>query len=312
MMRSVILDVDTGHDDAVAIMMAGRSLSIKLEAITVTAGNQTLDKTVRNTLNVCSALSINVPVYSGMSRPLLKDLQTAPLIHGESGLDGPVFTECAIKSEKEHAAVFLARKIMNTPSGEITIVATGPLTNIAMAIRLEPSIVGRVRELVIMGGSIGQGNITPAAEFNTYADPEAASIVFSSGIPITMIPLDVTRTVSLTPDRLAHLSQVPGKAAELFTASMNFYSTACSKYIGESAAMHDPCCIAWIEDPALFTTVKKYVAIETLGVHTRGKTVVDMSGVSKKEPNAQVALTIDAERFWAVLEEALLRYHNLA
>ena len=250
--RTVILDVDTGHDDAVAIMMAGRSSTLRLDAITVTAGNQTLAKTLRNTLNVCSALSLKVPVYPGMRGPLLRPLEPAPLIHGESGLDGPKFPECTLESRKEHAAVFLARRIMKAPAGTITVVATGPLSNIAMALLLEPSIAKRMRELVIMGGAVGWGNITPAAEYNSYADPEAARIVYASGASITLIPLDVTRTVTLTKERLAHLSRIPGKGAELFTASMTCYSAACAKYIGESASMHDPCCIAWLEKPVRY------------------------------------------------------------
>lgn len=310
--RTVILDVDTGHDDAVAIMMAGRSRTLRLDAITVTAGNQTLAKTLRNTLNVCSALSLKVPVYPGMRGPLLRPLEPAPLIHGESGLDGPKFPECTLESRKEHAAVFLARRIMKAPAGTITVVATGPLSNIAMALLLEPSIAKRMRELVIMGGAVGWGNITPAAEYNSYADPEAARIVYASGASITLIPLDVTRTVTLTKERLAHLSRIPGKAAELFTASMTCYSAACAKYIGESASMHDPCCIAWLEKPDLFTTEKKFVSVETEGTLTRGTTVVDHTGVLKKDPNARIALTIDAQRFWDLLEAALQRYQMLA
>lgn len=310
--RSVILDVDTGHDDAVAIMMAGRSKQLHLEAVTVTAGNQTLPKTLRNTLNVCSSLAIHVPVYPGMRSPILRKLEPAPLIHGQSGLDGPKFPECSLKSQKEHAAVFLARRIMEAPAGEITVVATGPLSNIAMALLIEPAIARRLRELVIMGGASGRGNITPAAEFNVYADPEAAGIVFASGAPITLVPLDVTRTVTLTKERLAHLSRVPGKAAELFSASMTCYSAACSKYIGESASMHDPCCIAWLEEPDMFTTEEKYISVETESRLTRGATVVDHAGVLKNDPNIRLVTTIDAERFWALLEEGLRRYRNLA
>ncbi len=310
--RSIILDVDTGHDDAVAIMMAGRSRQLHLEAVTVTAGNQTLPKTLRNTLNVCSALSIHVPVYPGMRGPMHRKLEPAPLIHGQSGLDGPKFPEYTLKSKKEHAAVFLARRIMEAPSGDITVVATAPLSNIAMALLLEPSIARRMRELVIMGGASGRGNITPSAEFNIYADPEAASIVFSSGAPITLVPLDVTRTVTLTKERLAHLSRVPGKATGYFTASMTCYSAACSKYIGESASMHDPCCIAWLEEPDMFTTEQKYIAVETGSQLTRGATVVDHAGVQKNDPNVRLVTSIDTERFWALLEEALQRYRNLA
>lgn len=309
--RRVILDVDTGHDDAVAIVMAGRSPAIELDAVTVTAGNQTIDKTLRNTLNVCSALFLETPVYRGMHSPLIRKLEPAPLIHGESGLDGPSFPVCTKVVEKEPAPAFIARHIMENPPKEITIVATAPLSNIAMALLLEPAIAGRIRELVIMGGAVGVGNITPSAEFNFYADPEAARIVFSSGAPITLVPLDVTRTVTLTNKRLARLSKIPGAVSGYFTASMTCYSAACAKYIGESASMHDPCCIAWLEDPSAFTCEKKYITVETDGTLTRGKTVVDVFGVLDKEPNINLVTAINEQRFWTLLEEALLRYRDI-
>lgn len=304
----LILDVDTGHDDAVAIMMAAHNPAIDLCAITVTAGNQTLDKTLVNTLHVCSALSIDVPVYAGMSRPLLSPLVTASKIHGESGLDGPVFPPCNKKEEKEHAVVFLVNTIMEHPAKQFTIVATGPLTNIAMALRLEPTIAHKIARLLIMGGSMTQGNVTAQAEFNIHADPEAASIVFDSGIMPVMVGLDVTRALVLTRERLDLLSQIKGPAASIFSASMEHYMAACLQYIGESPAMHDPLCVALAADPSLCQTKKYFVGVECSGALTRGRTVVDLSGVSQKAPNAEVALTIDEKRFWAMLEATLQRY----
>lgn len=306
--RSVILDVDTGHDDAVAIMMAGRDPAINLVGITVTAGNQTLPKTLRNTLNICTALSIEVPVYAGMQRPILAELRTAPRIHGETGLDGPVFDGVPRRAALGYAPVFIVETIMSRPVGEITLIATGPLSNIAMALRLEPEIAGRIKELVWMGGSAGRGNVTPSAEFNAYADPEAAAIVFSSGLPIVMIGLDVTTTVTLSEEKLESLSLVPGPAAAIFSASMRQYRAACLRVIGEGPVMHDPCCVAYVSASDAFTVRRCRVDLELQGNHTRGRTVVDFSAAAVKESNASVALTLDAGRFWDMLEAALRRY----
>jgi len=310
--RRIILDVDTGHDDAVAIMMAARNPLLDLVGITVTAGNQFLPKTLKNTLNLCSSLLIQAPVYAGMTRPLLCELEPASLIHGESGFDGPVFGPCSKQASPGHAVNFIIETIMSCPALEITLVALGPLTNIAMALRLEPALADRVKEIVLMGGSINEGNVTPSAEFNIHTDPEAASIVFSSGAPLTMIGLDVTRSVALSSDRLAHLRTIPGPAAKIFAASMDNYSAACMKYIGESPAMHDPCCIAYVTDPSLFTWKPFFVDVEVQGRSTRGRTVVDVTGVTQENANASVALTVDGARFWAMLEEALRRYSDPA
>ncbi|HNY21482.1 MAG TPA: nucleoside hydrolase [Treponemataceae bacterium] len=310
--RRIILDVDTGHDDAVAIMMAGRDPALRLEAITVTAGNQTLPKTLRNTLNMCSALGIDAPVYAGMTRPLVRELVPASRIHGESGLDGPRFDSCDRVAENGHAAAFIARKIMECEPGEITLVAVGPLSNVAMAIRLEPAICSRVREIVLMGGSMGAGNVTPSAEFNIHADPEAASIVFGSGARLTMMGLDVTRNVTLTPDLLERFAAFPGRAAGIFAASMRSYAAACEKYIGERPAMHDPCCVAYVSDPSLFTLRDYRVDIELSGEYSVGRTVVDFHGATLLKPNVSVAQSVDEPRFWRMLEADLLRYGDLS
>lgn len=306
--QKVILDVDTGHDDAVAIMMAARNPAIELVGITVTAGNQTLPKTLKNTLNVCSALSIDAPVYAGMTRPLLRELEVAARIHGESGLDGPVFGPCEKRARPGHGASFIVDAVMSSEPGEITLVAVGPLSNVAMALRLESEVAHRVREIVLMGGSFSGGNVTPSAEFNIHADPEAASIVFSSGAPVVMVGLDVTRKVLLTAERREYLAAIPGEAARIFGASMRQYTAACERYIGECPAMHDPCCVAYVADPSLFTGKRYSVEIECSSSLTRGRTVVDLTGVTGKAPNANVLLTVDEERFWAMLEAALRRY----
>lgn len=309
--RRIILDVDTGHDDAVAIMMAARDPALALEGITVTAGNQTLPKTLRNTLNLCSALNIEAPVFAGMTRPLLAELSPASLIHGDSGFDGPVFDSCDKTPERLHAVNFIIDSVMAASPGEITLVAVGPLSNVAMALRLEPLIAPRLRELIVMGGSMGRGNVTPSAEFNIHADPEAASIVFASGANITMIGLDVTTTVVLDDSRLATFRKIPGRAAAIFGASMDHYSAACKKYSGECPAMHDPCCVAYASDPSILLSKKLSVEIELSGTYTRGRTVVDSADVTGKDANALVALSIDSDRFWDQLDAAFRRYGDV-
>ncbi len=303
--RRVILDVDTGHDDAVAIMIAASAPELTLEAITVTAGNQTLDKTLSNTLNLCDALGIEAPVFAGMTKPLMRDLVPAARIHGESGLDGPVFQPRKKIAEKEHAAVALARMVTEAPPNSLTLIAVGPLTNVAMAIRLEPTVATKLRELIIMGGSIGRGNVTPSSEFNIHADPEAAAIVFSSGAPITMVGLDVTTKITLDEARLASLSSIGGPAAEIFSKSMGNYMAACRHYLGEYPAMHDPSCVAYAIEPKLMTLREYHVEVEYSGTFTLGRTVVDTAGVTKKAPNARVGVDADETIFWPLLARAL-------
>jgi len=309
--RKVILDVDTGHDDAVAILMAARHPALDLLGITVTAGNQTLPKTLNNTLNLCDALVIDAPVYAGMTRPLLSELVPASRIHGESGFDGPVFGPRRKESAPGHAVRFIIDTVMASPPGEVSLIAVGPLTNVAMAMRLEPQLPLMLDELIVMGGSSGAGNVTPSAEFNIHADPEAAAIVFDSGAPLVMFGLPVTTTVVLDRERLARYARLPGAAARIFAASMERYSAACERYIGESPAMHDPCCVAYAAEPDISRLGRYRVDIELSGTHTRGRTVVDVHGVTGRPANASVALDIDRDRFWALLEASLARYSDL-
>ena len=195
--EKIILDCDPGHDDAVAIMLAAINPKIELLGITVVAGNQKLEKTVNNALKVCNHLNLDVPVYSGMSRPMIREQLIADDIHGETGLDGPKFEELKIKAEDKHAVNFIIDTLMNSDE-KITLVPTGPLTNIGMAIRFEPRIIEKINRIVLMGGSYQLGNMTPAAEFNILADPDAAHIVFSSGVKVVMMGLDLTRQASAT------------------------------------------------------------------------------------------------------------------
>ena len=221
--RKIILDCDPGQDDAIAILLAGRHPRLELLGITVVAGNQTLDKTLKNALHVTQHLGLEVPVYAGASRPLVRETQaTAGEIHGESGLDGPVFAPLVKKAEEQHGVWYLIETLMAS-QGDITLVSCGPMTNIALAMRLEPKITSKIKELVFMGGAYGLGNVTPAAEFNFYCDPESARIVLNSGCPMTMMGLDLTAQALCTREIVQRMKKAKNKAAELFCDTMSFY-----------------------------------------------------------------------------------------
>lgn len=303
-MERIILDVDTGHDDAAAIILAAGSKKIVIEGITVVAGNQVLEKTVKNTLNVCDALHIETGVYAGIGKPLFKELCVAALIHGESGYDGPVFENCKKKIESKHAVNFIIDTI-NANLGVISLLASAPLTNIAAALIQDPSIAQKVKQIILMGGCCDHGNITPSAEFNIFEDPESASIVFSSGAPIVMMGLEATKKVLITYERLEHFRKIPTHAARIFCDSMEKYIPACNNYLGEYPAMHDPCCCAWLLEPEIFECIKCNVAVELKGEYTYGRTVVDKTGISRRPQNALVAVNADEKLFWPLFENSL-------
>jgi|YelNatPaOPRAMG01_1025707.scaffolds.fasta_scaffold10988_6 ribosylpyrimidine nucleosidase len=309
--QKIILDVDPGHDDAAAIMLAAVAPNIDLLAITVVAGNQTLEKTSINALNVCSVAGIsNIPVAAGMSRPLVREQVIAANIHGETGLDGPHFGEPTVKLDKRHAVDLIIELLMRS-EGDITLVPTGPLTNIAMAIRKEPRIVPKIKQIVLMGGAYQLGNYTPAAEFNIYADPEAAHIVFTCGRPITMMGLDLTRQALARQEEVARIRSIGNKASILFAELMEFFSKTQKEVFGwDAPPLHDPTTIAWLIDPTCIETKPMYVAIELRGEHTYGRTVCDYYGVTGKQPNAQVAIKLNYRKFWDIMYDTYKLYER--
>ena len=220
--RKIILDCDPGHDDAVAILLAAKNPNLELLGITVVAGNQTLENTQRNALRVVQHLSLDIPVYAGCGQPMVRDKVTAGDIHGETGLDGPVFDPLTRKIEAEHAVNYIVKTLMNSDE-KITMVTTGPMTNLGMAIRMEPKILDKIQEIVFMGGSYANGNVTPAAEFNILADAEAAHVCISSGLPITMVGLDVTRKALCYPKIVERMRKMGNKASVLFADLMAFF-----------------------------------------------------------------------------------------
>jgi purine nucleosidase len=304
MPRKIILDCDPGHDDAMAILLAHGNPEIELLAITTVAGNQTLDKTSLNARRVCTVAGVRVPVAAGCDRPLTRELKTAAYIHGESGLDGPAFGDPAVPLDERHAVDLIIESIMRS-TGDITLVPTGPLTNIAMAIRKEPRIVHKVQEVVLMGGAYTRGNTTPAAEFNIYADPEAAAIVFTAGWPLTMVGLDLTHQALATPVVLERIAGLGTPVARIAVELMEFFRESYRRNAGfDAPPVHDPCPVARVIDPKVMQCVDAFVAIETRGEFTSGMTVTDFRS---DRPNAKVATRLDVDKFWNLMVDAIKR-----
>ena len=304
----IILDCDPGHDDAVAIMLAGKSPKIDLLGITVVAGNQTLDNTQRNALNVVQCLGLDVPVYAGCGQPMIREKMTAGDIHGKTGLDGPVFEPLTRKLEPEHGVNFIIRTLMES-NDPITMVTTGPMTNLGMAIRMEPRIVEKIQRIVLMGGAYTNGNVTPAAEFNIIADADAAYVCFTSGCPITMVGLDVTRKALCYPSIVERMDKVGNKASKLFVDLMKHFCKSQKEVFGwEGGPLHDPITVAYLIDPTVLTTKPMHAEIDIRSTQSYGRTNCDYFGYQKKEPNADVAIDIDVEKFWNMIEEGLRLY----
>lgn len=305
-MTPIILDCDPGHDDAIAIMLAAGDPAVDLLAITTVAGNQTLDKTTLNARRVCTLAGVHdVPIAAGCARPLTRPLQVAADVHGESGLDGPRFGEPAVPVVGEHAVDLVHRLLQEHPE-PVTLVPTGPLTNIALLLTRYPGDAARIREIVLMGGSTERGNVGPYAEFNIFVDPEAAAIVFGSGVPVTMCGLNVTHQALVTPEVVARLEALGGDLGPVCAELMTFFASTYKKLWGfEAPPLHDPVAVARVIDPALVECVDAHVAIEVVGAHTRGATCVDLHGYLGEPPNAKVAVGLDAPRFFDRLVGAL-------
>jgi inosine-uridine nucleoside N-ribohydrolase len=307
--HKIIIDCDPGHDDAIAILLAGRHPEIELLAITTVAGNQTVEKTTHNALKVCSLANIrNVPVAMGMDRPLVRPAKHARHIHGESGMDGPHIPEPDIELDRRHA-VDLLIELLLTSGGDITLVPTGPLTNIASAIRREPAIVPKIAAISLMGGAIGLGNETPSAEFNIFADPEAADIVFHCGRPITMAPLEVTHQALATEAVIGRLRAAQRPVATFAADLLAFFADTYRANFGFSAPpVHDPCAVANVIDPTILKAHSMHVEIETTGEWTAGRTVCDVYGKLGLQPNAHVGYGLVVDRFWEMVIETILSY----
>ena len=306
----IILDCDPGQDDAVAILLALASPEeIELIAITTVAGNVPLAKTTANAQRILALTGRNeVPVHAGCARPILRPLETAEYVHGETGLNGAVLPEPPVPIAEGHAVDVIVAEIMARPEGTVTLCPIGPLTNVALAIVKEPAIVPRLKSIVLMGGAMELGNVTASAEFNIFVDPHAARVVFECGAPIVMLGLDVTHKALVTDQRLERIKAVGTPVAAACAGLLDFFNRYDKeRYHIPGAPLHDPCVIAYLLRPELFRGQERRVEIETEGTHTSGRTVVDWWQRSARPPNALVITDIDDDGFFALLTERLAR-----
>ena len=310
MTRKIIIDTDPGQDDAVAILLALASPEVQVLGITAVAGNVPLELTAKNARIVCElAGRPDVKVFAGCDRPLRHALVTAEHVHGKTGLDGPVMPDPMMPLQDGHGVDFIIETLRAEPADTVTLCPLGPLTNIATAFERAPDIVEKVQEIVLMGGAYFQvGNITPAAEFNIYVDPEAADIVFKSGRPITVMSLDVTHKALTTAPRVQAFRDLGTKAGTMVAEWTDFFERFDKeKYGSAGAPLHDPCVIAYLIAPDLFKGRYVNVEIETLSDLTRGMTVADWWDVTNRPRNAMFMGDLDAEGFFELLVQRIGR-----
>ena len=310
MPKKIILDCDPGHDDAVAIMLAIASEEIDLLGITCVGGNATLENTKLNALKICSLLNRqDIPIFEGAYKPLFYDLVTAEHVHGKSGLDtdgDPIFLNTNHKIQELNAVDFII-KTCKQSAEPIYICPTGPLTNIALSLQKDPSIKDKIKEIVLMGGAaLCLGNIPPAAEFNIYVDPHAANIVLDSGIPLTMMGLDVTHQVNVNRIIINSMNENNNKSSKFFGELMEFYTIFHKKlYDTEDTPLHDPCVIAYLLEPNIFKGKLVNVIVEENSELTRGETIVDWLGVTERKPNCMVMNHANDKKFFELLKNKL-------
>lgn len=313
MKRNVIFDCDPGHDDVMALLLALHSELLDIKLITTCAGNQTQEKTLLNTLKILSYIDrTDIEVARGADSPILGDLMTADFIHGESGLEGADIGEPLFR-ESERSAIEAMRDVILNSKEKMTIIATGPLTNVAILFKAYPKLKDKIDCISIMGGACFGGNITSAAEFNIFVDPEAAEIVFKSGVPIIMSGLDVTRKALLYKEDIEKIRSIGNMVSDILVPLLEFYSSTTSKLYSIygkklGAPMHDPCAVAYLLEPSIFKGVNCNVDIETSSSLTRGCTLVDYANLTNKPKNSLVLFDVDRERLVNKLITAIASY----
>lgn len=309
MTKKIILDCDPGHDDAIAILLAYGNPEIELLAVTTVVGNQTLEKVTRNALAVARIANITgIPFAAGCARPLVRQIEVAPDIHGDSGLDGPALPEPAISLDPRHAVDLIIDTVMAHPPKTITLVPTGGLTNIALAARKAPQIVERVKEVVLMGGGYHVGNWSAVAEFNIKIDPEAAHIVFNEKWPLTMVGLDLTHQALATPEVVQKIKEVGTQPAQFVLELLEFFGQTYKNAQGfVYPPVHDPCAVAYVIDPKVMKVQKVPLDVELTGTLTLGMTVADFRAPAPADCHTQVAVDLDHTYFWDMIVDALKR-----
>lgn len=307
-MRKVIFDCDPGHDDAISIIIgASKRSDLNVIGITTVAGNVEVDKNTRNALTVCELIGLDVPVVEGAVRPLVRESEIAPEIHGETGLDGPVASPPKKEKTAGHAVDFIIDQVKGSQE-KVTLVPTGPLTNIALALIKDPSIKENIDEIVLMGGGTF-GNWTPAAEFNIYVDAEAAKVVYESGVPVTMFGLDVTHQVIADEAIINRVAEIDNVIAGFVKELLVFFAETYKSHFGFSGGpIHDACTTMYLINPEMFTFEDVNVTIETKGEATYGMTVVDLLKTTGKAENVKFATGVDTETFWNIFLDVLTSY----
>jgi inosine-uridine nucleoside N-ribohydrolase len=304
----ILIDCDPGHDDAIALLLALASPEVELLGVTTVSGNQTLEKTTANAIRVLELVGRgDVPVARGADRPLERELFVAEYVHGETGLDGPALPPPQARPVDQHAADFLAERI-EASAQPVTLVPTGPLTNVALLLGRHGDSAERLERIVLMGGAIAEGNVTPAAEFNIWADPEAARAVFRSGLDVTMIGLDVTHKALMTAEHGSRLRSA-GRTGTVVAELLEFYNVFHGEVYGFAGSpIHDAVAVAHVLRPDLVKTEHRNVEVDCESELCRGRTVVDLWRRTDRAPNAHVAVDIDADAFLALLMERLSRF----
>jgi pyrimidine-specific ribonucleoside hydrolase len=308
-LRPVILDCDPGHDDALAILLALARPELHVLGITTVAGNSGVDNTTRNALRVLTLVGrTDVPVAAGAGRPLVRPIRVADHVHGVSGLDGAELPEAAVGPVPEGAVELLARLVRESPD-PVTLIPTGPLTNIALFVRTHPELLPRIAEISIMGGAVGEGNLTASAEFNIWADPEAAAIVFDCGRPVALVPLEVTHAALFRNAEIPRLEALGTRTGRVFADLLRFFAIFHhARYGWDGSPIHDAVAVARLVAPGIVTEVAYRVDVETESELTRGRTVVDLHGLRGLSPNVLVGTRIDRRRFIDLLVDAIARF----
>lgn len=302
--RKIIIDTDPGQDDAMALLLAFASPELDVLGITAVAGNVPLALTEKNVRMICElAGRTDTRVFAGAVQPMVRPLVTAEYVHGKTGLDGPDLPDPTMPLQDQHGVDFMVQTLMAHEAGTVTLCALGPLTNIAQAIGRNPAIAARIEQIVLMGGGyFEQGNVTPSAEFNIYVDPHAADVVFQSGIPIVMMPLDVTHKALTLPERVEAFRKMGTRVGFVAAEWIDFFERYDeSKYGSPGAPLHDPCVIAYLVEPDLFSGRHCNVRIETASELTMGATVIDWWGITEEPANALVMGDVDADGFFHML-----------
>ncbi|MXZ31561.1 MAG: nucleoside hydrolase [Acidimicrobiia bacterium] len=307
--RKIIIDTDPGQDDALAILLALGSPELEVLGITCVAGNVPLPLTIRNARLVCElAGRADMKIFAGCERPMVRDLVTAEAVHGETGLDGPNWDKPTMPVQEVHAVDWLVETLMAAEDGEITLCPVGPITNVAMAMVREPRIVGKIAEIVTMGGGffVG-GNTTPVAEFNVYVDPHAAAVMYRSGVPITTMPLDVTHKALMSPAWIESVREIGGEVGAKTAAMVSFYERYdLDRYGSRGGPLHDPATIAYLLRPELYGGKDVFVEVETQSELTMGMTVVDYWDRFGRPPNCRWISEVDSDGFFALIRERLM------